>query len=1383
MKKILLTIIALLSITSTVNAAWYDFFFRGNQPQTPIILGAPFQSFQRSLVPIDSTENIGTSTSPWDYGFFNFLQITGLAGSGTKCLQTDNNGLISVASSGCGSGGGGGGAGTFATSTAWGSTLYNYPLNDSDIVLIGYDGGGVATSSSEAEFSFDPVAKLALFLNSTKVGIGTTSPNYILSVDSASSLFPAYFKSTGASTRVLIDNAANTGFGLAIGNILKWSNAVYDQSGTGSNYDYTIWNEQTNSPGVFLDGDTNNVGLGTTSPYAKLSVVGQTVASYFTATTTTASTLPYASTTAVTATNGYITKLGNLTSNGFVKTSGGDGTLSIDTSSYLTGNQTITLSGDVSGSGATSITTTIGAGAVDPAMLADSDFGNFTCATGVCTIDNGSISNSMLTNSTISGIALGSNLADLTAGNGLTSAGTYNGSTARTFSLNSSSLVTNVPITWNGTQLVATGTPNLTVGYLTSTSTTASTLPYASSTALTVSGALYNSSLSDGCLNVTSGLIGSTGSACGSGGGGTFAWTPTTNYGALTNATGTPIWFQAGLQASSTSQIQYASTTAISATNGYITRLGNLSTNGVVVTGSSDGTLSTVTVVDTYISSPFNKSITLNGGSYIIDSANQYGTAGQVLMSKGTAAGDIWVSTTTFSSGLTYSNGNVTSDLGTSIDLASEVTGTLPIGNGGTGQTSFGQGWLHSNGTTLTSSTSPTVNYLVATSTTATSTFAGGLSVGGYLKTNLTAASCDVKALASDGTLYCGTDATGAGGGTFAWTPGDYAGQSINATSTGIRFLGAPLSLIASTTLIDYASTTALTVSGAQYNPTLTSALILTGSDGLFAEYAGTSCTNQVTTALSALGVATCSNINNDYWSGTDLSVANGGTGASTLTGLLQGNGTSAVTAITDSSTAGQVLRVTGASTYGWGALDLDDADAFTGTLPIANLEASTISGISLGSNLADLTATDSTLTFSGTYNGSTARSIGINLSNSNLWTGLQSFKNASSTLFSNTGTAYFGGTATTTIASNGALNVKNGITVDSGVNTGFTYSSGTTNIGSENFSIFDTDANNLFNFTGNTASETFQATFGPSDIRLRVEDSTDTFSFTGGYVGIGTTTPKTALTIASTTGPQLALSNGAGILRWIFRNAGGNLYLATTTVVGNATTTISALEIAGSGFGTTTLRGLNIVGQATSTSNVGINLSGGCFAINGTCISGGAGGSGETNTASSLGTGRNIFDTKSGVDLRFNTIAAGTNITLSTTTNSNTIVISSTGGSGGAVGGFAIVSTSTLITLDMSQYATSTTLKIDVGSSNITINPINATSSLGAWWDLDIVSPLTGVIGTTTISYCNWDGQINPGSNTVNGLTDTFRIKATASTTAAGVNLPYLQCKLTGTY
>ncbi|MFA4890450.1 MAG: hypothetical protein WC587_02330, partial [Candidatus Paceibacterota bacterium] len=62
------------------------------------------------------------------------------------------------------------------------------------------------------------------------------------------------------------------------------------------------------------------------------------------------------------------------------------------------------------------------------------------------------------------------------------------------------------------------------------------------------------------------------------------------------------------------------------------------------------------------------------------------------------------------------------------------VAATTSVGvvYGGTGVSTFGQGWLHSSGgtTALTSSTSPTVNYITATSTTATSTFSGGFTAG-----------------------------------------------------------------------------------------------------------------------------------------------------------------------------------------------------------------------------------------------------------------------------------------------------------------------------------------------------------------------------------------------------------------------------------------------------------------------------------------------------------------------------------------------------------------------------------------------------------------------------------------------------------------------------
>ena len=68
------------------------------------------------------------------------------------------------------------------------------------------------------------------------------------------------------------------------------------------------------------------------------------------------------------------------------------------------------------------------------------------------------------------------------------------------------------------------------------------------------------------------------------------------------------------------------------------------------------------------------------------------------------------------------------------------------------------------------------------------------------------------------------------------------------------------------------------------------------------------------------------------------------------------------------------------------------------------------------------------------------------------------------------------------------------------------------------------------------------------------------------GFVGLSTTTPQFLLNPFSSTLPQLSLSAGAGIAQWTMRNAGGNLYFATTTILGTATTSTSAFTLLNSG-------------------------------------------------------------------------------------------------------------------------------------------------------------------------------------------------------------------------
>lgn len=82
------------------------------------------------------------------------------------------------------------------------------------------------------------------------------------------------------------------------------------------------------------------------------------------------------------------------------------------------------------------------------------------------------------------------------------------------------------------------------------------------------------------------------------------------------------------------------------------------------------------------------------------------------------------------------------------------------------------------------------------------------------------------------------------------------------------------------------------------------------------------------------------------------------------------------------------------------------------------------------GGSVSSVANSDGTLTISPT-SGSVVASL--NLSNPNVWTGLQQFTQASTTRFSVFDTAYFGGTATSTFSSTGALTLASALGVGSG--------------------------------------------------------------------------------------------------------------------------------------------------------------------------------------------------------------------------------------------------------------------------------------------------------------------------------------------------------------
>jgi hypothetical protein len=81
-------------------------------------------------------------------------------------------------------------------------------------------------------------------------------------------------KLTVNGDRIVVNSAgANAGINFAIGGVNKWTPAAYQGSGSSGNIDFTFYNEQTNSAGMFIDGDNNSVGINTTTPGANLPAV------------------------------------------------------------------------------------------------------------------------------------------------------------------------------------------------------------------------------------------------------------------------------------------------------------------------------------------------------------------------------------------------------------------------------------------------------------------------------------------------------------------------------------------------------------------------------------------------------------------------------------------------------------------------------------------------------------------------------------------------------------------------------------------------------------------------------------------------------------------------------------------------------------------------------------------------------------------------------------------------------------------------------------------------------------------------------------------------------------------------------------------------------
>lgn len=106
-----------------------------------------------------------------------------------------------------------------------------------------------------------------------RLGIGTSSPSTSLHVIGSVIQIATITSSSSSGTRLAINNTSvspNTGVALHTNGVSNWSLASYVPSGT--NASFVFYNDRTNTDSFFINGDTNNVGIRTTTPTARLDI-------------------------------------------------------------------------------------------------------------------------------------------------------------------------------------------------------------------------------------------------------------------------------------------------------------------------------------------------------------------------------------------------------------------------------------------------------------------------------------------------------------------------------------------------------------------------------------------------------------------------------------------------------------------------------------------------------------------------------------------------------------------------------------------------------------------------------------------------------------------------------------------------------------------------------------------------------------------------------------------------------------------------------------------------------------------------------------------------------------------------------------------------------
>ncbi|MDE1941102.1 MAG: four helix bundle protein, partial [Patescibacteria group bacterium] len=484
----------------------------------------------------------------------NSLTINSLSGVSVRCLEVNPDGSVAANASACGSGSGSGG-GTWATTTSSvANELINYSLNSTDIIAI----GGTATTT--AEYWFDPNAAQASFAGRLSVPYASTTAITVsgtkgLTLSNLNGPLQAVNGAVSASSTISV---AYGGTGLS-------TSPTYGQILVG------------NSSGGYALTATSSLGL----PQGTVTSVNAS-----------------GGTTGLSFSGGPITTSGTLTLAGTLNVAnGGTGWGNIQSGALLYGNGTGALSTTSAGTAGQVLALLNGV----PTWAATTTFG-----TGL-TYTNGNVTNAgVLSISQTSGTA---QTGAITLG---TSSQTTNGQTIGLAITNTGGAFTLTPTisgTLNNTGLtnsavtVNAGSGLLGGGQVSLGSSVTLSAQIATSAVPTVGGLAYWTgrgtpstlgTIATGTVTCSGGV------SCGSGSyvvgsnlslsSFSYPFALATDFGTANQATTGIVWFQNGLNASSTSVLQNASTSELTVSGQLYDKNRSAGNAGYVLMSTANGT-------------------------------------------------------------------------------------------------------------------------------------------------------------------------------------------------------------------------------------------------------------------------------------------------------------------------------------------------------------------------------------------------------------------------------------------------------------------------------------------------------------------------------------------------------------------------------------------------------------------------------------------------------------------------------------------------------------------------------------------------------------------------------------------------------------------------